>query len=372
MKILHLIDSFDARFDRDQTKLVEFLECRGHHNTVVTSKFSSDWRIIRAADFKNWERKFHQAEIMHMASLRIPTPLSKSLSPIYLPSRQFLHSFDIVHAYTFNTYSSFVGAALKRIKNAKLVARSDLSQATYSKARNIPFYRTIVTYPFRIADAVYTYSNLEKHLLVNLGVKENRIWIIPAGIDFDKFSKLPIGQRRARITIGYLGRFCFVKGIHRAVSALQRLLREEKVRVIFTGIIESVEYAKTVMDPLKKFVNFQYHSDLSTSPIDFYNMCDVVLIPSISETGAITVLEAMASGRAVIASNINPINDYIEHGRTGFLINEENDVYAFTKKLIEDPCQVTEFGERARKAAEKYDWRHLVRRYEAMYQSVLE
>ena len=373
MEILHLIDSFDARFERDQIKLVELLERKRYRNTVIASRFSSDWRITREVEFRDWEKRFSQTEIIHAPSLRIPTPFSKLLLPVYLPSKQILHRFDIVHAYSFGSFSSFLGAVLKRTKNIRLVVRSDLSQSIYCKAKNAPFYRMVVTYPFRVADAVYAYSHLEKRLLVDLGIQESKIWVVPTGIDFEKFSEKPTTQKKASVTIGYLGRFCFVKGVHRVIPALRRLLRDEKrVRVVFTGIIEDSEYAKNVISSLKEFRNFEYLGELSTSPTRFYNMCDIVLIPSISETGAITVLEAMASGNAVIASGINPIREYIQHGRTGFLFSEENDVYEYLKKLIESPHLVMEIGERARKEAEKYDWRHLIRRYEAMYRSVME
>jgi glycosyltransferase involved in cell wall biosynthesis len=373
MKILHLIDSFDARFERDQIKLVELLEKKGYHNTVITSRYSSDFRLIKKTGFKNWEERFSRTEILHEPSLRIPTPFSKKFSPIYLLSRRILCNFDIIHAYTFGTYSSLLGAVLKIVKKSNLVVRSDLSSSAYCKAKNAPLYRMILTYPFKIADAVYAYSNLEKRYLVSLGVRESKIWIIPPGIDFSKFSKNPIARKKGIITIGYLGRFCVVKGIHRLIPTLRTLLRKEKkVRVLFTGILEDIEYAKNVIGSFKQFRNFQYLSNLSNFPISFYNMCDIVFVPSISETGAITVLEAMASGKVVIASDINPINEYIQHERTGFLFQNQKEAYFYLKNLIENPDLIEKIGRKAREEAAKYDWGLTIRRYEDMYRGIIE
>lgn len=373
MKILHLIDLFDARFERDQIKLVELLEKKGYHNTVITSRYSSDRRFTKKAEFESWEKRFSQTEIIHEPSLEIPTPFSNMLSPIYLPSRQILHGFDIIHAYTFGTYSSLLGAALKIVKKSKVIMRSDLSSAAYHKAKKAPFYRTMLTYPFKIADAVYAYSNLEKHYLVSLGVQENKVWVIPVGIDLDKFSKSPIIQKDESITIGYLGRFCGVKGVHRIIPALYTILHKKKeVRVLFAGILVDLKYANNVITSLKKCRNFKYLSNLNRSPIRFYNMCDIILVPSISETGAITVLEAMASGKVVIASNINPIKEYIRHEHTGFLFYDQKEVYLYLKKLIENPTLIKEIGRRARKEAAKYDWGLIIRRYEEMYRSVIK
>ena len=371
MKVLHLIDAFDARFERDQIKLVELLEKRGYDNTVITSRYSSDWRFIKTAEFENWEKRFSQTKIIHAPSFKIPTPFSNMLSPIYLPSRQILSSFDIIHAYTFNTYSSFLGAALKIVKKSKVVMRSDLSSATYHKAKNAPFQRTLATYPFKIADAVYAFTFLEKQYLTNLGVNENKIRVIPVGIDYKKFSKVTITDEDKHVSIGYVGRLCSQKGVHRIIAPLQRILREEKnASVTFAGGIEDANYADAALASLKTYKSFEYLG-YQSDVLPFYKMCNIILAPSIFETGAITVLEAMASGKVVIASNINPINEYIEHERTGFLFAEEKEVYLYLKKLIENPKLIKEIGRRARKEAAKYDWNLIIRRYEEMYRSVM-
>ena len=64
MKILHLIDNFDARFERDQIKLVELLEKRGYDATVITSRYSSDERLAKESEFKSWEKIFLQSKIL--------------------------------------------------------------------------------------------------------------------------------------------------------------------------------------------------------------------------------------------------------------------------------------------------------------------
>ena len=80
----------------------------------------------------------------------------------------------------------------------------------------------------------------------------------------------------------------------------------------------------------------------------------------------------MASGKAVIGSNLNPIKQYIEHERTGFLFNDPKEVYLYLKKLIENPNLIKEIGRRARKEAAKYDWNLIIRKYEEMYRSVIK
>lgn len=371
MKILHLIDAFDARFERDQIKLVEFLEKKGYHNTVITSSFSSDWRRVEKRDFKEWEKSFLKTDISHEPSFRIPTPFSKELLPVYIPSRKILCNFDIIHAYTVGTYSSILGTMIRKIKKSRFIMRSDLSSIGYHKIRRTSLYRSIVTHPLKSADAIYAYSDVEKQYLTSLNISQDKIFVIPPGIDFSKFSKISY-TGNSHLTIGYLGRFCFVKGVHRLIPVLQKLLLEEsRVKIIFTGIFEDAEYAISILKALGKFKRFQFVGDLSTSPVNFFNICDIILIPSLVETGAITVLEAMASGKVVMASNINPINTYIQHEHEGFLFNSAWEAYTYIKKLLETPNLIREIGKNAREKAKHYDWQHVITKYEDMYKKVL-
>jgi len=162
MKILHLIDNFDARFERDQIKLVELLEKRGYDATVITSRYSSDERLAKKSEFKKWEKRFLQSKILHMPSLRIHTPFSTYPAIAYLPFIRILRNYDIVHAYTFGTYSSLLASVVKKVGKTKMVLRSDLSSSAYCKAKNFPFYSMMLTYPFKNADTVYAYTSLEK------------------------------------------------------------------------------------------------------------------------------------------------------------------------------------------------------------------
>lgn len=375
MKILHLIDSFDARFERDQIKLVELLEKRGYNLTVITSKYPSQGAFGETLNFRSFEKKFSKAKILHMPGAKIHTPFSKNPSILYLPSSRIFTNYDIIHGYTFGTYSSLLAATIKTMKimqSPKLVLRSDLSTCTYEKAKKAIFYKTLTTYPFKTADAVYAYTNYEKRLYTSLGIDDRKIWVIPIGVDFKKFSKVPI-KRNRHVTIGYLGRFCFEKGVHRIVQPLCKMLdkdRKRKVMVVFAGTIDDADYAHNLMPLLKKYDSFKYLGYLRSAE-KFFSICDIVLVPSLTETGAITVIEAMAAGKTVIASNIHPIKEYIKHGYSGFLFNEEKDVFAYLDVLLETPSLIKQVGKRARKEAAKYDWNLVIHCYEKMYESVM-
>jgi len=372
VKILHLIDVFDARYERDQIEIVKFLEKMGHDVTVITSRYCNDGLLRAKSQFESWERKFSKAKILHVPSLRIHIPFFKP-AIVYLPptSATISWDYDLVHAYGFGSYSSFLCIFFKKFKKLKIILRSDLGFPAYKRAKNIFLYKEILTKPLKMADAVYAFSKKETDYLVDLGIPEEKVWVIPVGVDCQKFFKICSNLRLTdSLTIGYIGRFLAGKGVHRTVSPLLRLLKTfRSIKVLFAGPKTDVNYADDIIRKMETSKNFKYAGVMNA--IQFFKMCDIVIVPSLLETGAKVVLEAMAAGKAVLASNINPIADYIKHGYSGFLFDSDNQIYAFCKNLIENPNLMKNIGDNARKEAAKYDWKTIINNLETMYESVM-
>lgn len=80
---------------------------------------------------------------------------------------------------------------------------------------------------------------------------------------------------------------------------------------------------------------------------------DVVVQKSIAEGFGLTVTEAMWKGRPVVASGIGGIQDQIQHGQTGLLLNDPKDPVEFgaaVSQLLNDPAQAERIG----RAAQRY------------------
>lgn len=172
------------------------------------------------------------------------------------------------------------------------------------------------------------------------------------------------------VTIGYIGRFTHQKGIHRIIDIVIRLMNDYKdVKIAFVGQ-PSIEY-ENIINELEKHTGFKYLGFLPSS-IDFYSQVDIVLVPSLWESGSIVVLEAMAAGKVVIASNINPHTEYIEHGKTGFLANVDEDFYKYCIELIHNKELIQTIGRNANTKAKEYDWINVFSKTEEMYKSILK
>ena len=213
---------------------------------------------------------------------------------------------------------------------------------------------------------------LKNSTLTDLGIGGGKIWVVPMGVNLSKFRTAANRARsQSEIVIGYIGRFEPFKGVHRLVSPLSKILQEyENVKVIFAGPQHDRAYFNLIMDEMKRYINFSYLGTLRDS-ITFFKRCDIVVLPGMRESGAVTTKEAMAAGKAVVAFNVYPFNSYLTNEVSGLLIDTEADLYYACKRLIEDPDLLERLQEGALSQSPHYDDRQMVDKVEEMYDSVL-
>jgi glycosyltransferase involved in cell wall biosynthesis len=214
---------------------------------------------------------------------------------------------------------------------------------------------------------------LEKAVLVEVGIPEDDIWVVPLGVRLEQFYEYVSREDAGHtLTIGYIGRFDREKGVHRLVEPLSKILREyDFVQVTFAGPTHDVRYANNVLSRMRALPNFSYLGRPAETP-PFYRRCDIIVIPSLYDTGTIVALEAMASGKAIIASNVRPLNEYLEHGVSGLLVETEEEIYSCCKRLIEDADLRAKLGAAARKESSKYSDLAMIRKLEQVYACVTE
>lgn len=250
--------------------------------------------------------------------------------------------------------------------------RADLSELGYRRAKRSRFWQSLLRAQFRYADAITTFTAAEKRYLTDLGIAGDKIWVVPMGVNLSKFrTAANRASSHGETVIGYFGRFAPLKGVHRLVSPLSRILQEyENARVIFAGPQHDRAYFNRIMDEMEQHTNFSYLGTPRDS-ITFFKQCDIVVLPGIRETGAITAKEAMAAGKAVVAFNVFPFNSYLTNEVSGLLVDTGPDLYYGCKRLIEDP----DFLERLQKGAlnqvSHFGYRQMVDKIEEMYDSVL-
>ena len=108
------------------------------------------------------------------------------------------------------------------------------------------------------------------------------------------------------------------------------------------------------LDERVVFVPPQPHELLST----YYRASDVCLVPSRSESFGLVALEAAACGTPVVASDVGGLRSLIDHGRTGYLVDEPapEAFAAWVRQILAEPLLAERLRTGSVMRARRYTW----------------
>jgi D-inositol-3-phosphate glycosyltransferase len=101
----------------------------------------------------------------------------------------------------------------------------------------------------------------------------------------------------------------------------------------------------------------------------YYRAADVCVVPSRSESFGLVALEAAACGVPVVAAAVGGLRTLVEHGRTGYLV-EDRDPMMFARsidRLLRDPVRAAAMGEAAAAHARGFTWSTTAARLRRLY-----
>lgn len=193
------------------------------------------------------------------------------------------------------------------------------------------------------------------------------IQIIPNGVDTARF--VPPGHKTSRATIRVLfsGNLTLRKGANFLPAIAGRLPRGVEI-VCATGLRGGT---MPLSAPNIRVIGRVRHADMPA----LYQDVDLLLMPTVREGLSLAVLEAMASGLPVVATNCSSLPELIHDGRGGFLC-ELGNVEEFADKiafLADAPDLRRQMGDYNRARVEReFTLQHMVSSYRMLFESVLD
>lgn len=180
-------------------------------------------------------------------------------------------------------------------------------------------------------------------------IGEDRITVLPNAVRIPEKTEKQYGSHR----ILFLGRLCRAKGIEELLYAV-RQLREKypDLHLDLAGVWED-EKLRAQVRTLEGCVTEPGWVGGSRKQ-QYLRECDIFVLPSYFEGQPVSVLEAMANGCGIVASEVGDIPDMIIDGETGFLSRPQDAGSLMEKldKLLADPALCRMLGENARRKAQ--------------------
>ena len=236
-----------------------------------------------------------------------------------------------------------------------------------------------------VAHHITVSNDLANWLQSNVGVTQARISVIYNGVDVDRFSPtarsrdlLPDGfAPSGAFIIGHLGRLETIKNQTLLARAFCRILDlrpdlRESIRLVIVG-------EGRLQSEIESILSEADARDLAWLPgfrddaPELYRAFDVFVLPSKREGISNTLLEAMASGLAVVATNVGGNAEVVNHGETGTLVpaDDPDALAAALITYLEKPNLTRSQGEAGRARAEKeFSLAAMVQSYESLYRSL--
>jgi UDP-glucose:(heptosyl)LPS alpha-1,3-glucosyltransferase len=223
-------------------------------------------------------------------------------------------------------------------------------------------------------------SSLKEEILKSYEVSSDDIVVIPNGIDLEQFK--PNQDFRTKIRkkldltddefiLMFISHRFANKGLEVVIKAIS-LLKEKKIRLlVFSG------------DNARHFIELSGKLGLNeqikflgptNNPENFYPAADVVVNPSSYEGFGLVILEAMASGLPVIATNTGCAPDVINNMVDGFYVSippDPNEISEIICNLYKDENFRKTVGKNARVKAAQFSWDIIASKTLKLYESIL-
>ena len=216
------------------------------------------------------------------------------------------------------------------------------------------------------------------------GVPETNIHVVGNGVDTECFAPSePSFELRQELKLGsgpiilYLGALRTYEGVDVLLEALEQVRkRVAGAQLLIVGGGEDAQRISEQSQPKGETVRVIPPTPHSQT-LPLYSIADVVVYPRLSTRATELVtplkpLEAMAMGKAIVASDVGGLRELVSDGKTARLVppGSADDLADAISTLLERDEERKRLGQEARRVAvERYDWRKVLRGYVDVYRS---
>jgi len=350
-----------------------FLSERGHEVTIVTTDFERDDSLTNQLRGEGIEVvPFHC--VVNVGLLLLSPSLRGWL-------KTNVRNYDIIHMHNFRTYQNYVVHRFALDAHVPYIVQAHGSVLPMFEKRGLKRAYDLFCGRRMLQNAsrVIAVTPAEESQYRRMGVTEGKITLVPNGIDSSEYEFLPErGAFRRRYSIEpqekvilYLGRLHRIKGVDMLVLAFSRMMEYHKnARLVIVGPDDGMLAALR-----RQARNLGIHDRVvfadphyGRSKLEAYVDSDICVLPSIYEVFGLTILEAMACGTPVIATEECGLVELVR--RYGHVV--KRDPNSLCDSMIDVLMNLDSEKKTARESRKhvlnEFGWNNIITRMEDVYE----
>ena len=354
------------------TELGKALARNGDHVHFIT--YRQPFRLDMVAE----NLFYHEVSTSNYALFDYP-PYEISLTNSIVDVALYEH-LDILHVHYAIPHASaaFMAQQILRSKGIDLPFITTLHGTDITLIGKDPSYNEVITFALNQSDAITSVSeSLQEDTMRHFAVKKE-INVIPNFVCMDNhkheedhaLKKLyaPNGEK----ILMHISNFRKVKKVEDLIYAFEKIAKKVPSKLVLIGDGPERHTIEELCRKLDVSNNISFLGKLKET-YRALSIADLFMLPSRTESFGLAALEAMASGVPVISSNAGGLPELNIEGYTGYL-SDVGDVESLAEnalKVLEDPKLHATLKTNAVKHAATFDIVHVLPRYVALYNSVL-
>lgn len=323
-------------------------------------RYDVDVDGIKVDYFKNLSNRFKMATMLD-------TPLFSSFR-----IRKEMGNYEIVHIHEHRQTLAIIVSHFARKNNIPYIVQAHGSVLPFFQKEGLKNLFDKV-FGFRIlhnADCVFALTEVERKQYLEMGIDEEKIEIVPLGINLEEYENLPdFGRFRSKFNVDdeeklilFVGRIHEIKGLDLLIDSFNELIHlneNERIKLAIVGpddgyLNELEEKIKTYsLDEKVIITGPLYNEEKQEALVD----CDLFVMPSKYESFTTSGLEAMACSKPLVLTKNNHIHDWVD-GNCGIACDDDKDSLRSTiEELLFDEDLSRTYGENGRELIDhKYNW----------------
>ncbi len=386
-KILHIITRLDMGGSAQNTLLTCHKLAR-KYEMVLVHGFSQESNMTDS-ESEAVDRRINDARVSGVKIVQIPS-LLRRISPMNdiralcdLVRIIKAEKPDVVHTHT--SKAGILGRVAAKIVRVPLIVHTPHGHVFFGHFG--PIFSRVFLWVERLfgilTDCVVVLTDGEGSDYTDRNVyPEDKLVQIHSGVDIEKFKQSPVsavekkrslGLAQNGLVVGFIGWLLPIKGPMHLLKAMEDVWRNyENTVLVFIGKgdLDVDLRAAALKTGANGRVNFLgWRNDIE----EIMPIFDIFVLPSLNEGMGRVLVEAMAAGKPVVASNVGGIPDLVRHDYNGLLVapGDEKALATSIRQLISNPEKAKLMGQRGREFCRQFSVESMVEKIDILYGQVL-